>query len=161
MPKLRVALGADHAGYALAVELRPWLPSLDVDVLDLGAHAYDAADDYPDFAAAVARSVASGQAQRGLIVCGSGVGASVAANKVPGVRAAVCHDTYSARQGVEHDDVNVLCLGGRIVGAELAKEIVAAFLNARFSGEARHQRRLAKVMALEEAARSAPPPGVA
>ena len=159
MAKLRLALGADHAGYALAVELRPWLPSLDVEVLDLGAHTFDAADDYPDFAAAVARSVAGGQAQRGLIVCGSGVGASVAANKVPGVRAAVCHDTYSAHQGVEHDDVNVLCVGGRIVGVELAKEIVAAFLNARFSGEERHQRRLAKVMALEEASRSGLPPG--
>ena len=159
MAKLQVALGADHAGYALAVELRPWLPSLDVEVLDLGAHTFDAADDYPDFAAAVARSVAGGQAQRGLIVCGSGVGASVAANKVPGVRAAVCHDTYSAHQGVEHDDVNVLCLGGRIIGVELAREIVAAFLNARFSGEERHRRRLAKVMALEEASRSGPPPG--
>ena len=159
MAKLRLALGADHAGYALAAELRPWLPSLDVEVLDLGAHTFDAADDYPDFAAAVARSVAGGQAQRGLIVCGSGVGASVAANKVPGVRAAVCHDTYSAHQGVEHDDVNVLCVGGRIVGVELAKEIVAAFINARFSGEERHQRRLAKVMALEEASRSGPPPG--
>ena len=161
MAKLQVALGADHAGYALAVELRPWLPSLDVDVLDLGAHTYDAADDYPDFAAAVARSVADGHAQRGLIVCGSGVGASVAANKVPGVRAAVCHDTYSAHQGVEHDDVNVLCLGGRIIGFELAREIVAAFLNARFSGEERHRRRLAKVMALEDASRSGPPTGAA
>ena len=161
LPKLHVALGADHAGYALADELRPWLPSLDVEVLDLGAHTYDAADDYPDFAAAVARSVAAGQAQRGLIVCGSGVGASVAANKVPGVRAAVCHDTYSAHQGVEHDDMNVLCLGGRIIGVEPAKEIVAAFLGARFSGEERHQRRLAKVMALEAASRSGPPSGAA
>ena len=109
----------------------------------------DAADDYPDFAEAVARGVASGQAQRGLLLCGSGVGACIVANKVPGVRASVCHDTYSARQGVEHDDMNVLCLGARIVGIELARELVAAFLTATFSGDERHRRRLEKVLSIE------------
>src|SRR5690606_18698922 len=107
-------------------------------VLDAGAAEYDASDDYPDFSLAVARGVAAGEAERGLIVCGSGVGAAIAANKVKGVRACLCHDTYSARQGVEHDAMNVLCLGGRIVGSALAMELVQAFLSAGFSGEERH-----------------------
>lgn len=119
------------------------------EVIDLGAHAYDAGDDYPDFALAVARGVANGDGERGVIVCGSGVGAAVAANKVRGVRAALCHDTYSARQGVEHDDLNVLCLGGRIVGSALAEELLRAFIGAQFSGEERHQRRLQKVLDAE------------
>ena len=145
----QVAVGADHAGLPLKTELVQWLNSTGYEVTDLGAHSYDADDDYPDFVEMVARSVASGEVERGIIVCGSGVGASVAANKFPGVRAGMCHDTYSAHQGVEHDDVNVRCLGGRIVGIELAKEVVTAFLAARFTGEERHQRRLAKVIAIE------------
>ena len=112
--------------------------------------AYDAQDDYPDAAAAVGRAVAAGAAERGLVVCGSGVGASVAANKIRGVRAGLCHDTYSARQGVEHDDINVLCLGARVVGDMLARELVRVFLAARFSGEERHARRLRKTMELEK-----------
>ena len=147
--KSRVVIGADHAGFSLKAELVTWLLGQGYDVEDLGAHTYDAADDYPDFAQAVAVVVASGRAQKGILVCGSGVGASIAANKVKGVRAAVCHDTYSARQGVEHDDMNVLCLGARIVGEELAKEVVRAFASAEFSGEERHKRRLAKVLAIE------------
>ena len=107
-------------------------------------------DDYPDFTGEVARLVASGEAERGIIVCGSGVGSSVAANKFPGVRAGLCHDTYSAHQGVEHDDVNVLCMGARVIGIELAMEVIRAFLAARFSGEERHVRRLSKVLSIEE-----------
>jgi len=146
---LRVALGADHGGFPLKAELLPWLEGQGYEVLDLGAYALDPADDYPDFAAAVARAVASGEAQRGIIICGSGVGACIVANKLAGVRAGLCHDTYSARQGVEHDDINILCLGARVIGVELAKEVVTAFLSARFSGAERHRRRLQKVLAIE------------
>ncbi len=146
---MRIAIGADHAGYDLKGPLIGPLEALGHDVVDAGAHTLDPADDYPDFARAVADLVASREAERGVVVCGSGVGASIAANKVKGVRAAVCHDTYSARQGVEHDDMNVLCLGARIVGEELAKEVVRAFASAEFSGEERHKRRLAKVLAIE------------
>ena len=136
----------------MKTELAPWLRSQGYEVLDLGAHSLDPADDYPDFAEAAARAVAAGRAERGILICGSGVGTSVAANKVPGIRACLCHDTYSAHQGVEHDELNVLCLGGRIIGIELAKELVAAFLNARFTGEERHRRRLDKVTAIEQRA---------
>ena len=149
---LQVALGADHAGYSLKSELLPWLKELGYDILDVGAHFADPGDDYPDFAQAVAQAVASGQAQRGILVCGSGVGGVIAANKVPGARAGLCHDTYSAGQGVEHDDMNVLCLGGRVIGAELARELITAFLSAEFTGEERHRRRLEKVLALERQA---------
>ncbi len=146
----QVAIGADHAGFSLKEELRPWLESLGCHVVDVGAFTYDPVDDYPDFTAEVARLVTSGETERGIIVCGSGVGASVAANKFPGVRAGLCHDTYSAHQGVEHDDVNVLCMGARVIGIELAMEVIRAFLAARFSGEERHARRLSKVLAIEE-----------
>ncbi len=149
--KLRIALGADHGGFALKNELASRLRKV-YEVLDMGAHTLDPADDYPDFARAVSRAVASGEAQRGILVCGSGVGACIAANKVPGIRACLCHDTYSAHQGVEHDDMNVLCLGARVVGTELAMELVITFLNARFSGEERHRRRLDKVLAIEKQA---------
>lgn len=149
--KLRVALGADHGGFILKNKLVTRLKQV-YEVLDLGAHAFDPADDYPDFSEAVARAVASGQAQRGILICGSGVGACIAANKVPGVRACLCHDIYSARQGVEHDDMNVLCLGARVIGLSLAMELVRAFLNARFSGEERHRRRLEKVLTIERRA---------
>ena len=146
---MRLAIAADHAGFALKSDVATMLKAWGHDVLDLGAHEFDPDDDYPDFAALVARAVAGGDAERGVIVCGSGVGASIAANKVTGVRAAMCHDTYSAHQGVEHDDMNVLCIGGRVIGPETAREALAAFLSARFIGEERHVRRLEKVKALE------------
>ena len=146
---MRIALGADHGGYGLKSELVETLEKLGHEVADVGAHALDPSDDYPDFAKELAERVAAKQADRGVLVCGSGVGASVAANKVRGVRASVCHDTYSAHQGVEHDDMNVLCLGARIVGSELARELVTTFVSADFSGEERHQRRLGKVLDME------------
>lgn len=147
---MRIAIGADHGGFELKNEIAEQLKQAGHEVLDVGAHAFDAQDDYPDFARSVAEAVAFNQADRGVLVCGSGVGASIAANKVRGVRAAVCHDTYSARQGVEHDDMNVLCLGARIVGVELARELVKAFVGARFIGEGRYLRRLNKVLAIEQ-----------
>ena len=146
---MRIAVGADHAGCSLKTPIIELLRSQGHEVADLGPYALDPEDDYPDYARAVAKRVAAGQADRGIMVCGSGVGASVAANKVRGVRASVCHDTYSAHQGVEHDDMNVLCLGARIVGEEVAKELATTFVAARFSGEERHQRRLAKILAME------------
>ncbi len=148
-----VALGADHGGLPLKIDLIPWLDSLGYQVTDVGAHSLDPADDYPDFAKAVARAVTSDQAERGILICGSGVGACIAANKVPGIRACLCNDIYSAHQGVEHDNMNILCLGARVVGIELAKDLVAAFLNAGFTGEDRHRRRLDKVAAMERRAR--------
>lgn len=155
---MRIALGADHNGFQLKDEIATWLRGWGHEALDLGASQLDPADDYPDYAQAVAEAVAANRADRGILICGSGVGASVAANKIRGIRAAVCHDTYSARQGVEHDDMNVLCLGTRVIGPMVAQELVQAFLNARFSGEERHLRRLAKVKALE-ARNAGPPPG--
>ncbi|HXY40476.1 MAG TPA: ribose 5-phosphate isomerase B, partial [Vicinamibacteria bacterium] len=151
---MRLVVGSDHAGFALKEEVAEALRRGGHQVLDIGAHTVEPADDYPDFAAAVGRAVTDGRAERGVLICGSGVGASVAANKLHGVRAAVCHDTYSAHQGVEHDDMNVLVLGGRVVGSELARELVRAFLNARFTGEERHLRRLAKMTALENPLRA-------
>ncbi|MBI2328830.1 MAG: ribose 5-phosphate isomerase B [Chloroflexi bacterium] len=149
--KLRVAIGADHGGFSLKNELIACLGAR-YDILDLGAHRFDADDDYPDFAENVSRAVISGKVERGVLVCGSGVGACVAANKVPGIRACLCHDTYSAHQGVEHDDMNVLCLGARVIGFELVVELVVAFLEASFSGEERHRRRIAKLLNLERGA---------
>ena len=146
---MRVCVGGDHAGFELKRELDVALRLDGHEVLDVGAHSKDDSDDYPDFARAVGEAVRDGRCERGVLVCGSGVGASVAANKLHGIRAAVCHDTYSARQGVEHDDMNVLVLGARVIGAALARELVRAFLAARFTGEERHVRRLAKVAALE------------
>ena len=146
---MRIALAGDHAGLDVKNTVAGWLRDWGHEVTDLGAHAYDATDDYPDFAGAVAEAVAAGKAERGVIVCGSGVGSSIVANKVRGVRAATCHDTYSAHQGVEHDDMNVICLGGRVIGLETAREVLRAFLGARFSGEERHARRLKKVLAIE------------
>ena len=146
---MRVAIGADHAGFDLKQQLLEVLRSDGHESLDVGAHALDPGDDYPDFALAVAERVRAGDAQRGIVVCGSGVGSCVAANKVAGVRASVCHDTYSASQGVEHDSLNVLCLGGRIVGIALATELVRAFLGATYRGTGRFARRLNKVLAVE------------
>jgi RpiB/LacA/LacB family sugar-phosphate isomerase len=145
---MRVAVGADHAGFPLKQDLVAYLKTLNHQVLDLGTNSADPVD-YPDFAAAVGRAIVEGDAERGLLVCGSGVGASVAANKIPGIRAGLCHDTYSARQGVEHDDMNVLVLGARVIGPELARELVHAYLAASFSGAERHRRRLEKIAALE------------
>ncbi|MDE2860157.1 MAG: RpiB/LacA/LacB family sugar-phosphate isomerase [Chloroflexota bacterium] len=152
---MSVALGADHAGYDLKCALLSWLREQGYDVVDVGAYSMDPLDDYPDFSQAVAQSVASGQAQRGIIVCGSGVGGSIAANKVPGARASICHDTYSAGQGVEHDDMNVLCLGARVIGEVLARDLVTAFLSAQFLDEEKYRRRLDKVIALEQSALNA------
>lgn len=147
---MKIIIGADHGGFALKEEIKNIFTQKGFDFLDIGASVYDAKDDYPDFAIGVAKKIEAGEGEKGIIICGSGVGACIAANKVKGVRACVCHDTYSARQGVEHDDMNVLCLGGRIVGVETAKELVAAFLSARFSGEERHLRRLNKILSLEQ-----------
>ncbi len=146
---MKIAIGADHGGFVLKTVLIGELQGLGHTVVDVGAYDLGPADDYPDFAHAVALAVQHGDAQRGIMICGSGVGASVAANKVKGIRAAICHDTYSAHQGVEHDDMNVLCLGARIIGDELAKELVRAFVCACFSGQERFQRRLDKVKAIE------------
>ena len=148
---MRIALGTDHAGFDLRDQVSKMLTAAGHEVLDLGAHVLDALDDYPDYAKLVAEAVAGGKAERGILVCGSGVGASIAANKVRGVRAAMCHDSYSAHQGVEHDDMNVLCIGARVVGIELARELIDAFLGAKFSGEERHLRRLEKVKQIEAA----------
>lgn len=148
-----IAFGADHGGFPLKVTMVPWLEGLGYEVLDMGAYSLDPADDYPDFAEAVAHEVVSGRADRGIIICGSGVGACVAANKIPGIRASVCHDVYSARQGVEHDELNVLSLGARVIGLDLAKQLAAEFLDARFTGEERHVRRLAKINAIEQNSR--------
>lgn len=150
---MKIALGADHAGYELKKNVAELLKKLGHDVLNMGVDSFDAAD-YPDYARKVAEAVREGRAERGLMVCGSGVGASVACNKVPGVRAALCHDTFSARQGVEDDDVNVLCLGARVIGSELAAEVIRAFLGARFSNAERHVRRRDKVTAIEDHYRS-------
>ena len=146
---MNVALGTDHGGFALKATIAEAITALGHTVVDCGAFNYDANDDYPDFAAAVAHAVADGRAWRGVLICGSGVGASVAANKVLGVRSALCHDTFSARQGVEDDDMNVLALGARVIGPSLAVELVRAFLSAEFSGAERHRRRLEKVKRLE------------
>jgi RpiB/LacA/LacB family sugar-phosphate isomerase len=147
-----VAIAADHAGYALKQQLIPSLRSLGSEVEDLGTHSPEPVD-YPDVAEYLARAVLSGRVERGVLICGSGVGASVAANKLPGIRAGLCHDTYSAHQGVEHDDMNVLVLGARVIGIELARELVRAFLEARFTHEERHERRLAKITTLEREGR--------
>jgi len=146
---VKVAIGSDHGGFSLKGIILKFLMEKGHEVLDLGAHSPEPSD-YPDFARAVSKAVTSGKAERGILICGSGVGASVAANKMPEIRAAVCHDTFSAHQGVEDDEMNVLCLGERIIGPELAKEIVLRFLSARFSGEERHVRRLEKVKAMEK-----------
>ncbi len=146
---MRVAIGGDHHGLAFKQMLAELLRERGHEVVDLGAHTTDPVD-YPDYAAAVGRAVSGGQADRGIIICGSGVGASIAANKLRGVRAAICHDTYSAGQGVEHDDMNVLCLGSRVVGPEVAKELALAFVGASFDPTDRYVRRLRKVEALEE-----------
>ena len=146
---MRIALAADHAGYLLKNELKARLSGQGHEVLDFGTDS-PAPVDYPDSAEAVAGAIRGGQAERGIIVCGSGAGVSIAANKFPGIRASVCHDTYTAHQAVEHDDMNVLCLGARVIGGALALDLVSAFLGARYAGEERFQRRLDKVLRIEE-----------
>ncbi len=145
---MRIVVGSDHAGFDLKEQMAAYLHELGHQVTDIGTHD-TAPVDYSDYAEAVGVTLREGRADRGVVICGSGVGASVAANKLPGVRAGLCHDTYSAHQGVEHDDMNVLVLGARVIGLEMARELVRAFVGAIFSGEERHRRRLEKVNALE------------
>jgi RpiB/LacA/LacB family sugar-phosphate isomerase len=145
---MRVVVGSDHAGFTLKEELKSFLGDEHV-IIDVGTHSTDPAD-YPDYAEALAREIVENRAERGILICGSGVGASIAANKIPGIRAGICHDTYSAHQSVEHDDVNILVMGARIIGIELAREIVRSFLNARYTAEERHERRLGKLLDIEK-----------
>jgi len=145
---MKIAIGSDHAGFALKNSVGDLLRSLGHTVVDVGAYN-DNPSDYPDFAVLVGNAVLEGKGERGILICGSGVGVSVAANKIKGIRAAVCHDTYSAHQGVEHDDMNVLVLGSRVIGPKLAEDLVKAYLGANFTNEERHKRRLAKVKAIE------------
>jgi ribose 5-phosphate isomerase B len=145
---MKIVIGSDHAGFQLKVAMGDLLRSMNQEVLDVGAFNENPSD-YPDFAEAVGRAILDRKAERGVLICGSGVGASVAVNKLTGIRAAVCHDTYSAHQGVEHDDMNVLVLGSRIIGVKLAEDLVKAYLAAKFTNEDRHVRRLAKIKALE------------
>ena len=144
---MKIVIGADHAGFELKELVKAHL-QLAHEVVDVGTHSTEPVD-YPDFAEAVGLALQDGKAERGILLCGSGVGASVAANKIPGVRAGLCHDHYSAHQGVEHDDMNVLVMGGRVIGESVALELAEAFLDSQYTGEARHQRRLDKVKALE------------
>ena len=146
---MRIAVGADHGGYRLKIQIVEFLKKLGHEVNDLGTHSEEPAD-YPDYARAVSQEIMLKQADRAVLICGSGVGACIAANKFPGIRAAICHDTFSAHHGVEDDNVNILCLGARVVGDELAKDIVKVWLSASFSGAERHRRRLSKVEEIEK-----------
>lgn len=148
---MKIVIGADHAGFDLKQEVSHHLKEMGHEIVDVGTNQPDKPDDYPDFAKLVANKVQSGSVERGILICGSGVGAAVAACKFKGIRAAICHDHYSARQGVEHDDMNVLVLGSRVIGSSNAIDLVDAYLGAKFSGEERHVRRLAKVKSFEEA----------
>ena len=150
---MKIAIGGDHAGFDLKETIKKDVVALGHEVEDLGACSYEPLDDYPDFAEAVARAVAEGRADRGIVTCGSGVGAAIAANKVRGARASIAMESYTAHQGVEHDDVNVLVMGGRVIGVEVARECLRAFLGATFTGEERHVRRLNKVKAIEASGR--------
>jgi len=147
--RMVIAIAADHAGFRLKVLILEFLKTLGHDMVDLGTQSEEPVD-YPDYARALAQEILSGSAERGILICGSGVGACAAANKFPGIRAAICHDTFSAHQGVEDDDLNVLCLGARVIGPELAKEIIRVWLDAVFSGAERHCRRLAKIDQIEK-----------
>ncbi len=150
---MRIAIGADHGGYPLNERVIRELQEAGNELIDFGTHIGSRPDDYPDYAVKVGNAVQNGDAEIGILICGSGVGAAVAANKLHGIRAALCGDTYSGHQSREHDDCNVLCLGARVIGEELAMEIVRAFVAARFSGEERHRRRLEKIAAIEESRR--------
>src|SRR5215471_1155457 len=155
--RMKIAVAADHAGVPLMDPILAQVRSLGHEVLDLGTHDPTKPDDYPDYARAIGETLQQARADRGILICGSGVGAAVAANKMVGIRACMCHDTYSAHQGVEHDNMNVLCLGGRVIGPELAHELVRAFLGASFTNEERHKRRLEKVLAMEKQLQTAGP----
>jgi ribose 5-phosphate isomerase B len=147
--KMKVSIGCDHGGFELKLVITKWLKEKKFIVIDLGNEVYNIDDDYPDYAEKVSRNVISGNSEKGIIICGSGVGACIAANKIRGARASVCHDTYSARQGVEHDNMNILCLGARVIGNELAKELISAFLGATFLNKSRYNKRLEKIKKLE------------
>lgn len=147
---MKLGIAADHGGFNLKEEVKTWLVAMGHDVKDFGAHALNSADDYPDFVVPLAQAVGSAEIKYGIAICGSGVGASIAANKINGVRAALIHDSFSAHQGVEDDDMNLICLGGRVIGIKIAEELIMAFLNARYIGAERHRRRLDKVKALEK-----------
>jgi len=149
MANARIAIGSDHAGFSLKGDITAYLKGLGYEILDLGPHSADPVD-FPDYAEAVGHAILRGEAMRGILICGSGVGVSVAANKIPGIWAALCHDIYSAHQSVEHDDANVLALGAQVVGPAVAHELVRAFLEARFSGKENHRRRVEKIKAMEE-----------
>jgi RpiB/LacA/LacB family sugar-phosphate isomerase len=149
---MRIALAADHAGAEMKAELLMRLAPLGHELIDLGGDGSDYDDDYPDYARALSLAILEGRADRGLLICGSGVGASIAASKMPGIRAGLCHDTYSAGQGVEHDDMNVLTLGGRVIGIETAVACATSFLAANFTGAPRHVRRVGKIRAIEQEA---------
>ena len=146
---MRIAVGSDHAGFELKQSVAAYLGGLGHQIVDVGPYVIDPVDDYPDYAEKVAAAVLDGRGERAVLICGSGVGASVAANKIPGIRAGLCHDTYSAHQGVEHDEMNVLVLGSRVIGTELANELARTFLGAKFTAEERHVRRVGKVKAIE------------
>jgi ribose 5-phosphate isomerase B len=147
---MRIVIGADHAGYEMKQAVKAYLRELGHEVIDIGTNKPGEPDDYPDFSVLVAKGILDGGAERGILICGSGVGVSVAANKFKGIRAGLCHDHYSARQGVEHDNMNVLVMGSRVIGPNLAIDLVDGYLNAKFSGEERHVRRLNKIKAIEE-----------
>ena len=147
---MRISLTADHNGFELKKELIEHIEFLGHEAIDLGPYEYESTDDYPDYAKIISDNVSKQETDRGIMICGSGVGASVAANKIKGTRAAVCHDIYSAHQGVEHDDMNLLCIGSKIIGVEIAKELVKAFIDAKYTGEERHSRRLNKVLNMED-----------
>ncbi len=147
---MKIALASDHGGFELKRDLYNWLKQNNYDVDDLGNEKYDSLDDFPDYAEIISKTIISGGAEKGILICGSGVGAAVAANKFKGIRASVCHDIYSAHQGVEHDAMNVLCLGARVIGIQLAKDLVAAFINAEYMNEERLNRRLDKIKKFED-----------
>ncbi len=146
---MKLGIAADHGGFVLKNEIKSWLISSGHDVKDFGASELNSGDDYPDFVVPLARGIVAAEVERGIAICGSGVGASIAANKIPGIRAALIHDNFSSHQGVEDDDMNLICLGGRVVGKNAAEELITAFLNAKFIGGERHKRRLDKVSKLE------------
>jgi ribose 5-phosphate isomerase B len=147
---MKIGIAADHGGFALKEEIKPWLTAQGYELKDFGALTLNKDDDYPDFVVPLARAIVSGDVICGIAICGSGVGASIAANKIAGVRAALIHDSFSAHQGVEDDDMNLLCLGGRVIGNKMAEELITTFLKAKYIGAERHRRRLDKVKALEK-----------
>lgn len=149
----KIAIAGDHAGFSMKQMLVEYLPSLDFDVTDCGTDSEESCD-FPDMAESVGRLVIAGKVDRGILVCGSGVGVSVAANKIPGIRASLCHDSYSARQGVEHDDMNVICVGARVIGPELVMEVIRSFLSASYAPQDRHRRRIEKILEMERKARA-------